>query len=140
MKQYHINRLLKLADYLETVPQKSFSMRDWINETECGIVACAVGHACNIPSFKRAGLMMKGTYPILTSVIDKDTNKPLDGWDAVRTFFGLDDDDKKFTNDADYLFESDKYANQNPTPKTVAKRIRAFALKKQQEMESKKAS
>ena len=36
--------LAKLADYLVTVPQSAFDMADYQQKTDCGTVACAVGH------------------------------------------------------------------------------------------------
>ena len=36
--------LARLADYLETVPQSAFDMESFEEETDCGTVACAVGH------------------------------------------------------------------------------------------------
>lgn len=79
-------RLLVLADYLDTVPGGEFDLAGWMFEREsvdpdleavasddmsfdrgvnvrkltaqCGYAACAVGHACGIAAFQEQGLVM----------------------------------------------------------------------------------
>ncbi len=41
-------RLNKLADHLETVPEKLFDMENWAVKTSCGTRACIAGHACAV--------------------------------------------------------------------------------------------
>lgn len=53
------DRLLKLADYLETVPRKKFDMRFWKDEGACGFAGCAIGWAAHGKLFR--GLTIKGT-------------------------------------------------------------------------------
>ncbi len=55
MKWYHKKRMLKLAEYLKTVPQAKFDMQFW----KCATTACAIGHACEMPFFKRLGLHLE---------------------------------------------------------------------------------
>jgi hypothetical protein len=62
VEKIHARRLLKLADFLRTVPQREFDMGEWHKGSEsgsvCKTVACAAGWACSIPSFRRAGLRL----------------------------------------------------------------------------------
>ena len=44
MLSIHREKLLKLADHLETVPEEKFNMNKW----HCGTQSCALGHACTI--------------------------------------------------------------------------------------------
>jgi hypothetical protein len=41
----HTERLLKLADFLETVPPDKFDMNGWGREDDCGFAGCAIGWA-----------------------------------------------------------------------------------------------
>jgi hypothetical protein len=63
-------RLLKLADFLQTVKPSRFDMGSWVGEDwkgdltlSCGTSACALGWATTIPSFRRLGLYLKRTGP-----------------------------------------------------------------------------
>lgn len=116
-------RLLTLAKHLDKVAPKKFNLNEW----KCGTVACAVGHACTIPEFNKAGLKMEPgknrrfRWPIYRSVGEFGPDMS-QGWGAVEDFFGL------ITTEAAYLFHADSYKDDyaNPTPKLVAKRIRKF--------------
>lgn len=109
-------RLLKLADFLETVKPKEFRMDSWYNETPCGTTACAFGWACSIPSFKRAGLKMKVIRH--TDVAYGDvTFKGLESYNAASKFFGIDIDE------AEYLFSPDAYSGKG-IKRQVIRRIR----------------
>ena len=104
-------RLLKLADYLDTVQPKHFNMRDWSVTERCGTVACAAGHACQMPGFKRLGLRLvededDGTLiPVLGDSKDSDA--------SLMVFFDLE------VEDLDKIFYS--YAK---TPKQESYLIR----------------
>ena len=117
-------RLLKLADFLDTVPRKRFNLGLWQQygfkpkaESACGTVACAMGWACTIPSFKRAGLKAHkdDRYPIFENQ---------EGFSAAAKFFDI-----SFPQ-AERLFSSSGYGNRfnsdAVTPKKVAKAIRNF--------------
>src|SRR5271166_2850595 len=122
------DRLLTLANYLETVPPEKFDLAIWVEydkETKCMTAACAVGHACSIPEFISAGLHMEDGYK------DVDTCPiPVFGqdaaWNAVYRFFDLT------LRDALYLFDECSYMENNErfieaiTPQDVADRIYAF--------------
>src|SRR5260221_3731316 len=76
-----VRRLRKLADYMDSLPREAaehFDMKSWLanigKDSEhglrstqqvgirelsyCGTTACALGWACTIPSFKRAGVRL----------------------------------------------------------------------------------
>lgn len=112
-------RLLKLADHLETVPRQRFNMSTW----SCGTSACAMGHACEIPAFKRLGLeigiMFGSPLPVLPS--------GKEGFGAAVELFGITH------TDAYALFKEQFAGRPTPknlagkdTPKVVARRIRKF--------------
>lgn len=120
------DRLLKLADFLDTVPVKKFDLSHWIGwdeldfetrpptlddlEHNCHTTACAIGWACTIPEFQDAGLVLDDGEPFF------------DGhWDtqAAANFFDIE------YLEASHLFYSSAYRGNNRTrPSTVAKRIR----------------
>lgn len=106
-------RLLKLAEHLEKkVACDEFHMDVW----DCGTAACGMGHACRIPSFRRAGLKLSyGLDRFLPKF------KGHFGLAAAIAFFGISFRQAKF------LFLPDGYPNPNVTPKKVAARIRGVA-------------
>lgn len=118
-------RLLKLADYLETVPRKAFNIESWMsrsankpegkNPGECGFAGCAVGWAAHAKLFR--GFRMNGGFPIY-----KDTFS----WPAVGVVFGLGLCSPLPSDDAAHLFSSYTYPQGKATPKQVAIRIRKF--------------
>ena len=102
-------RLTKLADYMETVKNSRFDMREWVAHkgdsyrldnhhsiktasdipmvmAECGMSACALGYAAMIPSFRRAGLTLElggvgEAYPV--------TPSGRTGFNAASEFFNI---------------------------------------------------
>lgn len=134
-------RLLKLADFLETVPRRAFNIDSWQSGTpdkpegdrpgECGFAGCAVGWAVHQKMFR--GLHFGDTNKRVpeSSVFPGDAQNSYDiyfsekgaaqkeGYDAAAHVFGLDGYDTRF------LFSPNEYSD-NPTPKQVAKRIRKF--------------
>lgn len=127
-------RLLKLADFLETLPRKRFDYDTWVGndwkgapDLSCGTTACALGWATTMPELRAEGLHLSGT-PTYGWVTHEPTGAT--GEDAAMEVFGLDYDE------AVYLFcpLSD---HPNPTvkrdapaematPKQVAKHIRRY--------------
>jgi hypothetical protein len=104
-------RLLRLADHLDTVPESAFDLMDWA----CGTTACAVGHACFIPEFMAAGLRMDfidGGLPI-------PSFGNCYGWMAAGVFFDLP------PGASVKLFDPDYYSHR-AKPQDVAARIRQF--------------
>lgn len=103
--------LLKMADYIETIPQESFDMSDYRTgqwETpECNSVGCIIGHC---------------------TVLDKVTAANVKMWDETIDFQLWSYSFTKINVESaewDYLFHSMwKYADNTPTG--AAKRIRYF--------------
>jgi hypothetical protein len=90
----------------------------------CGFAACAVGWACTIPSFRKAGLRLTATLDNKFMMIPKFDGQT--GFEAVEEFFGITG------NTASYLFESDAYGQSGkPRPKTVANRIRKVVRRRE---------
>lgn len=112
MKAFQRKRLLKLADYLYTIPNRKFDLSCW----ECGTTACAMGYACKMPSFNRAGLrLIHGTPKYLI----------YEGFTAAAEFFGMSKDE------AFGLFSpSYNPLGYKATPKGVAKQIRELVADK----------
>ena len=124
-------RLLKLADFLETVPPKRFEMDrffGWVGkaiwetntfddlESDCGTDGCALGWATTIPEFKKAGFKaVKGQGP--DSLWIEIQYGSWTGFSAAEKFFGIDK--RQCTN----LFGG-RYDNRKTKPTTVAKQIR----------------
>lgn len=112
-------RLLKLADYLETVPERAFNMAAW--RDECGTSGCALGHACEIPEFAAIGLKIEFCRKarIYMPVLNGSH-----GYAAAEALFGIDGDE------AEYLFNPWRYSFfkrcAEITPQAVAARIREF--------------
>lgn len=105
----NVERLSALADWLDKVDPKRFDLANW----KYGTTACAVGHACDIPGFRKAGLYMKNGSPRFAGHTD---------WDAVTGFFSLWQKNEEL-----YLFCADCY---NPAqwcdPLAVSMRIREY--------------
>jgi hypothetical protein len=135
MKAIYKKRLLTLAKFLRTVPKKRFNMGFWaagkfcgkVNEPEhnqCGTAACAMGWACTIPEFRRAGLKL------IDSRFDDGYSIPVykehAEFDAARKFFGLPEFGVVPRTDgtyvSSYLFGGD---NVN-SPIAAAKRIERY--------------
>jgi hypothetical protein len=101
-------RLLKLADYLETVvaklPPERFHMEAWGVRADCGTTCCAVGHACDIPEFKALGLHL--WWPSVEPDDHQKAEPALNGErgsDVVASFFDIS------SEDVDYLFTEEGY-------------------------------
>lgn len=114
-------RLLRLADHLDTVPPENFKITVW----KCDTVACAIGHAVSI--FHEEGLHL--FYPEDYRFILIPRYKNQVGLEAVASFFDITEDD------AEDLFTyrgiasrnwQETYLIEDITPKLVAKVIRDF--------------
>jgi hypothetical protein len=115
-------RLIRLADHLDTVPQKDFNILFWHHEDSyCGTVACAIGHACTIPEFVYHGFRLKRDERIGVGLTP--TYKQYDGYEAVSEFLRIS------AADARYLFTAAGYGTADVSPKMVADRIRDYVRK-----------
>lgn len=108
-------RLLLLADKLDTVPPDGFDLKEWTNdklaeERGCGFVGCAIGWALTMPEFQSQGFVEEDAAP---------SYEESWGWDAVERFFGL------IPAESEYLFEASRYKS-GASPSAVASRIRAM--------------
>ena len=127
-------RLLKLAAFLETVPERKFDIQSWrcesneagasefnsdllqdqyLRDPDCGTTGCAVGWACSMPEFQAEGFIWTLTGPGLLRKVGG-----ISGWPAVRAFFDL------VQEDATALFDEYSYTARANGPKDVAQRIR----------------
>ncbi len=116
-------RLLKLAEFLKTVPREKFDMNVWASDdatkNNCGTAGCAVGWAATC--FKRSGFYLDNSYcefnhpPI-------PAYKEFTDWNAVREFFKITLDESYYLFSPSTYFRGDK----KPSPQTVAKRIQQF--------------
>lgn len=121
-------RLLKLADFLETVPPTKFSLRTWVqsmptqpeSETEgsCGFAGCAMGWAVHAKLFR--GLRFATSAEADEVHNPEPVYKGKIGFPAVNVLFDID------TDDSHRLFAAPRYNEPHTTPKQVAKRIREF--------------
>lgn len=114
-------RLLKLADYLDTVRLEKFDMNNWgiKEEFSCGTAACALGHAGTMKCFRKSGL--KTEFDTLGGQVQftAKNSRYASYFDieAGEEFFGLN------SYEAQYLFLPGTYGARKG-PKTVAGRIR----------------
>jgi hypothetical protein len=113
------DRLTVLRDYLRSpaVKPEAFNIDFWWRTGrvfECGYAGCAVGHACHIPEFIAAGLVLwtdvPNEYPF-----PQFGEKYSD--DAAMSFFDLTDDEVR------RLFYADSYFPGKPSQFAVANRI-----------------
>lgn len=86
----------------------------------CGFAACAVGWACTIPEFRKAGLRLEAKQE---SKHDSFAMWPkyngLKGFEAAAKFFGIEPET------AEYLFDGDSFGwSAKPRPSSVARRLR----------------
>jgi hypothetical protein len=138
LKTYN-DRLLKLADFLDTLPRKRFDFGCYVDtetwkgkpDLSCGTKACAMGWATTMPFFRRLGLRLNEDGIVC---LKDDLDKPGNFFAEVDKIAG----DKLFglTSVAyEFLFVPQGTSGVNPlqvdaTPKQVAKHIRKFVAKR----------
>lgn len=107
-------------EYAANVDEEAYftTTLERLQKSNCGYSACAVGHAALDHRFNKLGLQMDpGQSPIL--VDDKGTTF---GWDAVRRFFGVNQ------QTAEWLFMPECYPlEQRGDPLAVAARCEMLA-------------
>ena len=102
-------RLLKLADFLDQLPEEKLYMDRWSHD--CGAAGCALGWACTIPEFIEAGLRFnEEKCPVYNNSY---------GYGAAEEFFGIPDALVIFSPYAYGPYWGTKVA-----PKEVASKIR----------------
>lgn len=117
-------RLLKLADFLETIPVAAFSLKEWEASKQtkaegekpgdCGFAGCAVGWAAHSKMFE--GFEFAQGQSVWGS-ISVPTYRGERGWNAVKELFDIS------SGRAYDLFDSSSYSS-GPHPSNVAARIR----------------
>lgn len=142
---YLAKRLLKLADFLDTVPKKLFDLETFANidldsdgcevaldkmkkfEPKCGATACAMGWCPTIfPKlikwYRLDVNSWDGNIEYGVVLKEQEKGKEFRNFKAAEKLFGLN------TDEAEYLFQPSRYPSygKNATPKSVAKRIRKF--------------
>lgn len=118
-------RLMKLADHLDTVPEAQFDMTNW--KSTCGTAACAAGHAAMMPEFNEEGFVLRSESSIFgTYYYYYPAYQGYKAFEACENFFNL------HWKAADYIFSQLKYGY-DVTPKEVAQRIREFVAKQEEQ-------
>ncbi len=147
--------LLELADFLEKLDPSRFDIRTWRKPTkdtvgfvsdeqlltDSNTVACPIGWAATLPSWKEAGFYMGKlditkddlSHPLSTpytmAIIKWNGNPDIDSYDAIQEGLDLP------SGMAEVLFEQDNYADEGYTPSfVVAERIREFCNASEDEL------
>lgn len=119
-------RLLKLAAFLRTLPNKKFDLASCVsnknNSNICNTTGCACGWATTVfrklPKNKRLTLTISGDLRMVASPAH---NFPyLYGFDAAAEFFKIGH------LECEYLFSDTAYPKGRRGPKSVAQRIENF--------------
>ena len=133
-----MKRLLKLADFLKTVPKKRFNFgvfSDGVLGPGCGSKGCALGWATQIKGFRdrrRCGLELHiddtwGEGEVRMYNIDGDLVTV--GFGAGAAAFALDYDESYRLFSPGKSVNGECFLSVNATPKAVAKNIRVFVKK-----------
>lgn len=115
------DRLKRLADFLQIVPEERFDMQRWVGDDfkgspdlSCGTSACAVGWATTIPEFREAGLHLDFDPDDELAWIATPVYQGWEGYDAAAQFFEIP------RGQAEHLFGSFHFDDK---PSDVARRI-----------------
>ncbi len=142
----HTDRLLRLADFIETLPEGRFKFSYWVGATwqgaedlSCGTTACAIGWATTMPEFRELGLRLfrnrDFAYPALIGHSLDGSN--VEEWratvEALHFIFGIDEDAAEYLFVPGAIDEEDRTDNEYGTllsrfssASIVANRIRRF--------------
>lgn len=127
------DNLLKLATFLDTVPEKAFTIAHW--ETgkvtkpegqapgECGFSGCAMGWAAHekmFPGLELVKLSIRDDSRCYLRYQDPENHFIYDNFDAAANVMGIEE------AAAEYLFSPTEYEGETATPAKVSKRIRDF--------------
>lgn len=123
----NIEALEKAIEILESLPDSLVNLNSWkTGDTDCGTVACVVGHCCLNEWFNAKGLTLTDWGP---DYICPHNKIELCSWDAVEGFFGLS------STQSSFLFKKGSY--DSPTDNSVSirqqviNRIKEFVDRKQ---------
>lgn len=123
--------LLRLARKLDKANRKQFNMGNWSMKTldkngnVCGTTCCAMGLACTLPSFKKAGLALEWPPAEHSLQMAQLVLRDLKGRSIATGFYAAATVCGISRSDAYYLFKPWEYG-EKASPKKVAARIRAF--------------
>jgi hypothetical protein len=124
----HVDRLLRLADFLDNLPAGRFDYNHWVGsdwqgdpDLSCGTTACAMGWATTIPEFRALGLKLDHTRP--TPYFGEKF-----GSEAAAEFFDISNEDAiyLFTPNAWHINMRTQSPDQYASPEEVAEHIRQF--------------
>jgi len=109
-------KLLKMADFVETLPEETFDLSTWKRETDCGTVCCAIGWAAQKKLFRGLSFQFSETYGLEAAYSSGD--KLECGFAAVTQLFNITLETvlKIFINSA--------YEKGEDSPRHVSQRIR----------------
>lgn len=113
-------RLLLLADRLDSVDPEHFNMELWSGSAQpCKTAGCALGYATTIPKLRDAGLKMARTNGWIPVLIRKHELR-VSGYSAACVLFDIPMDT------AYHIFSGGRYFPHDTalTPRRVARRIR----------------
>jgi hypothetical protein len=142
-------RLLALAELLETLPRKRFDYSHWAGDEwkgktdlSCGTSACALGWATTMPSLRKLGLRLVKDLSgwVAVKLISKNGTF-MNETEAAHEVFGVSEQEFQYLfipgdddEDEDITLPElglNTYApGENATPKQVAKHIRKFVKAK----------
>ena len=110
--------------------------------TDCNTVACAIGWATTLTSWKDAGFYMDAleitqeqlshpmSKPYTMAIVKWKGNSAIDSYDAIQAGLNLP------VRMAEVLFDYNNYADEELTdPETVAERIREFCATSEDELQ-----
>jgi hypothetical protein len=120
-------RLLKLAKYLDSVPDDKFDYNKYatsVNLRECGSLGCALGHATSIPEFRDLGLHLK-KWPYGYRVVCGAASDASAGMVPFR----LTCAQAHFLFLPNYFYGGDRAPDERASAKDVARHIRSFVKK-----------
>lgn len=147
----HAERLLRLADFLDTLPSYRFKFDQWVGfdwkgapDLSCGTTACALGWATTIPEFRELGLILVrenngDSYPALKDSQSLRLMQEGYGseWQCIATaaehIFGITAADTRRLFMPVYETREGRVGRLGPeaSPKQVAEHIRKFVREKQ---------
>lgn len=119
-------RLLKLAELLDSVKDEEFNINRW--RSSCGTVACAIGHAAGDKYFQDLGLSFIPPCSYPTGQYSEGYVPYYDGFSGIEAsarLFGIT------IEDAEYLFlgrSYDLFLTGKVKPSDVAQRLRNYVL------------
>lgn len=148
--------LLELSEFLEKLDPDRFDIRTWRRPskktvgfvsdeallTDCNTVACAIGWATTLTSWKDAGFYIDAleitqeqlshpmSKPYTMAIVKWKGNSAIDSYDAIHAGLNLP------VRMAEVLFDYNNYADEELTdPETVAERIREFCATSEDELQ-----